>query len=379
MALDEAVLQRELDRTKSRVFLGKNAAFLGSIMCSMEFIWDENEPTAATDGERFWWNPMWFLSLPEKTRETVLVHELWHPARLHGVRRGTRDPKIWNYACDIRINNDLENEGFSFEQVEWAWKDQKYGTMAEEAIYDALIQSGEEPPTPPWDVGKPQAGDLKESKDGNPQQQINTVVRAIQQAKLAGQAGTIPGEIEKIIDKFLAPIIPWEQALQQFFVDLLDEDYSWRKPNRRHLHQNMYLPSQITDDGRLEHLAYYLDVSGSVSDKDVLRFNSEVKYIKEFFNPEKLTLVQFDHRITSVTEFGPDDPFEKIVVVGRGGTSLVPVREHIHQLKPTAAIIFTDLQVSPMWPLECDTSVIWVGINAAGISVPFGKLIHIRS
>src|SRR5690606_10120403 len=112
-----------------------------------------------------------------------------------------------------------------------------------------------------------------------------------------------------------------------FFTDLLDEDYSWKRPNRRY--QDMYLPSRFTDDGRLAHLAYYLDVSGSITDPQVLRFNSEVKYIQEDLKPEKLTLIQFSDKITQVKEFEVDEPFDEIKVVGRGGTLYAPIKEHM--------------------------------------------------
>ncbi|MFP3693432.1 DUF2201 family putative metallopeptidase, partial [Burkholderia sp. SIMBA_048] len=85
-------LNRELDRTKSAVFLGKTAAFLGSILCSHNFVWSEEVPTAATNGITLWWNPSWFTKLPVETRKTVLVHELWHPARLHMLRLNGRCP-----------------------------------------------------------------------------------------------------------------------------------------------------------------------------------------------------------------------------------------------------------------------------------------------
>jgi predicted metal-dependent peptidase len=378
--VDVENLQRELDRVKSKVFLGKNAAFLGSLLCSLNFIWDESTETAATNGLSFWWNPNWFLELPPATRETVLLHELWHPGRLHMIRRGNRDPEIWNYACDIRINNDLENEGHSFVGAEDCWKDQSFGNMVEEDIYDFLIQNQKPPPPNGGSWGaKDKGGDITLLDQKQIVSAVNNVVRAIQQAKMAGDAGAIPGGIETIIEKFLAPIVPWEQHLNQFFTDLCDEDYSWKRPNRRHIGDDLYLPSRIRDDGKLEHLAYYLDVSGSVSNADVLRFNSEVKYIKEFFNPEKLTLVLFDTRITATYEFSPEDTFEKIVVVGRGGTSLVPVREHIQEHKPTAAVIFSDLQCPQMQPLDFQIPVLWVAIRAAGKTVPFGKLIHIRN
>lgn len=373
--MDNTALNRELDKVKSEVFIGKNTAFLGSIMCAQEIIWDSSIPTAQTNGEKLWWNPEWFLSLPPETRKTILVHELWHPARLHGLRQGTRNPEIWNYACDIRINNGLEREGYSFRGVEDCWKDQQYGDMPEEDIYDDLIARGIMPPPSRWS-GRHGKGDLEPNPNATPMQQIGTVVRAMQQARILGEAASIPGDLEKIVDTFLAPVVPWEVVLHRFFNDLLDETYSWRQPNRRY--QHIYLPSPIPDTGRLDHLTYYLDVSGSITDADVIRFNSEVKYCKEQYNPKKLTLVQFDTKITQETVFLEDDPFEKIVVVGRGGTSLVPVREHILEHKPTAAIIFSDLKVEPMEPLDQPLPVIWVAVDNRGATVPFGQLIHIK-
>lgn len=373
-------LNRELDRTKSKVFLGKSAAFLGSLMSSMNFIWTESIPTAATDGVTFWWNPKWFLSLKEDVRKTVLVHELWHPARLHLLRIGSRDPTVWNYACDIRINNDLENEGYSFEGTH-PWKDQSYGLTPEEDIYDDLISKGVKPPPgwgPPDPNGNGGTGDMIPMSPGDKVKAVNNVVKAVHQAKLAGQAGSIPGDVEQVLKQFLAPVIDWRTVLYQFFSDLMDEDFSWRRPNRRHDPNELYLPAKITDDGRLEHLIYYLDVSGSISDQDLIRFNSEVKYIKDVFNPQKLTLVQFDTRISHEQVIEENDAFDEVKIVGRGGTCLIPVREHIIENRPTAAIIFSDLHVPPMEPLPSPIPVIWVAIGNKQAKVPFGKLIHIK-
>ncbi|MFA7188496.1 MAG: VWA-like domain-containing protein [Sphaerochaetaceae bacterium] len=368
--MDTQELNFQLDRTKSQVFLGKNAAFLGSIMCDLIFVWDDNVESAETDGQHLWWNSEWFISLKPETRKTILVHELWHPALLHEVRRGTRRPDIWNSACDYRINIMLQDEGYSFDGIEWGCIDPKYRGWTEEDIYDDLIQQGKPPPN------SPMSGDMIEPVTPDIHRQINNVVKAIQQAKAANQAGNIPGHVQEIINKFLDPVVPWEQELKNFFTDLLNEDHTWARPSRRH--QDIYLPSRVLDDGRLEHLVYYLDVSGSVSNHDVLRFNSEVKYIKDVFNPKKLVLVQFDTIIQNEKVFEESDRFEEIVVVGRGGTSLVPVREHIIKNRPTAAIIFTDLVCSPMQRLPIDIPVIWVAVNAKGRTVPFGKLIHIK-
>lgn len=373
--LDIHKMTRELDKTKSAVFLGNNAAFLGSIMCGMNFVWSRDLPTAGTNGVYFWWNPDWFMQLDPEVRKTVLVHELWHVARLHMLREADRSKEIWNYACDIRINNDLENEGYSFFGTE-PWKDHSVdanGILSEEDIYDLLMQQSKQPPGGSWGDGE---ADMISQSTEDKQRTVNNVVQALHQAKITGQAGDLPGGIEDIIKKFLEPVVPWEVVLMQFFTDLLHEDYSWKRPNRRY--HDMYLPSRFTDDGRLEHLMYFLDVSGSISEKDLLRFNSEVKHIQEVLKPQRLTLVQFDTRITAVKEFKEEDPFDEIEIIGRGGTSLVPVRAYIQEHRPTAAIIFSDLYVSPMQPLDEDIPIIWVAVDNPGATVPFGKLIHIR-
>lgn len=374
---------RALDKCKSTVFLADDAAFFGSLMCSLEFIWDDSMPSAATDGIRLWFNPHFFMALNEATRSTVLKHELWHVARMHSLRVGNRAPVTWNWACDIRINNDLDKTGKnSFTGIEDCWKDHSYdqqgsSLMSEEEIYEILVNNQMPPPKGgSFGVGIDGDGDLKPLNQKEKQQVINTVVQAVQQAKMSGAAGTIPGGVEKILKQFLEPVIPWEQVLMQFFSDMLEDDYTWARPNRRYEH--MYLPSHFLDDGRLEHLVYFLDVSGSISMRDILRFNSEIKYIQERLNPQKLTLIQFDTEIQKIDEFEADQPFNEITVNAGGGTCLVPVREMIEKLKPTAAVIFTDLYVTPMEHLTVDIPVIWCVYNNPRATVPFGKMLHIK-
>ena len=67
--MDSINIERELDRVKAAVFLGTNAAFFGSLMCTLEFVWDESTKTAATDGVHLFFNPDFFLSLtPDQRR-----------------------------------------------------------------------------------------------------------------------------------------------------------------------------------------------------------------------------------------------------------------------------------------------------------------------
>lgn len=370
--MDYNQLNKDLDRTKSKVFLDKNnAVFLGSLMCSLEFKWTEEIETSATDGTNLLWNPQRFLSLPLPSRSTDLSHELWHVARLHQLRRGGRDPQIWNVACDIAIDLVLEQQGFTFEGVNGVDRDKKYKDWVEEDIYDDLMQN------PPPKMPECTCGmHLMPESQQLTQATINTVVQALHQATLVGQAGNIPGVIKDTLKKFLEPVIPWQTVLMQFFTDLLDEDYTWARPNRRY--DDIYLPSKFMDEGKLEHLMFFEDVSGSIQQKDSIRFNSEVKYVQETLKPSKLTLVQFDTEIQEVKEYKEEDPFEEFKISTGGGTSLVCVRDYINEHKPTAAIIFSDMLVNPMEKLEHDIPIIWVAINNKATKVNFGKIIHIN-
>jgi len=286
--------------------------------------------------------------------------------------------------CDIRINNDLKKKGYSFEGTR-PWQVDDYGDMLEEDIYDDLVENGNFPSQEEmdaWGMALPAGstmlgGDMTEPEDMTRQDALDNVIRAAEQAKMSGKAGDVPGEISQIIKQFLTPVVPWETELKRFMTDLCETILSWRRPNRRYTH--MYMPSRMDDsNGALAHLAYYWDVSGSISDADMVRFNSEVRHIKEEFKPNKLTLIQFDTQIQDVQEFEKHEPFEDIKVTGRGGTHLLPVYDDIVERKPTAAIIFSDLFCPEMDVLPVDIPILWVVVNNPGATVKQGRILHIR-
>lgn len=374
-------MARDLDRAKSAVFMASDAAFFGPLMCSLDFVWAQGTGlnTSATDGKTLWWDPVDFLRLCMDGRKATIMHELWHVARLHAVRRGSRCPDVWNIACDIWINRNLLKQGYKLVPVElWVIRPDLDHIEVEEDIYDALQApggGGANGPGVPAGGGNCQHGKVPATAQVK-QQLMNAVVKAVQSAKMNGQPGAIPGNTEKIIKQFLKSIIPWTTHLQNFFTDLLDEDYTWGRPSRRYV--DMYLPSRFTDDGRLAHIIMYEDVSGSITTKDSLRFNSELKYIWETYQPEKLTIVQFDTIIQKIDVLNDGDPFDEIRIVGGGGTCLIDVRKHILDSRPTAVIVFSDLQVASMLPgPECP--VLWVAIDNRAATVNFGKLIHIKA
>ena len=334
------------------------ARFLTSLLYSLKLEWSNDIPTAGTNGLILKINPKFFYDLSKEERLFTVLHELWHVAKLHSIRRESRDPRLWNIACDYHINNLLLKENYSSFKItvmKDCLKDNKFKDLSEEEIYEELLKQ--------YPNGLPDNeyfknnlnGDLEELDQEEKSKAIAKVMEAIQTAKAMGC--DVSSGITSLLSKFIKPSIYWKKVLYKYMTALLDKsDYSWRKPNRRF--SDMYLPSRVESDGRLTHLIYFLDVSGSITNSQIVRFNSEIKHIKESLNPDKLTLVQFDTRIQRVDVFTSTQKFTNIHVVAGGGTSYTQVRDYILKEKPTASVIFTDLYCTPMQ--EVDSPVIWV-------------------
>ena len=397
--MEKQELTRLMDMAKRAVFMnGKQATFLSSIMCSLKFHWSNSIGTAATDGVNLYWNKEFFLSLQPKTRETILLHEIWHVARLHHLRGAGLDPELWNVACDIKINNELIKEGYSFDGLGDFLKSDRYdSSWSEEDIYKDLLENnpnmkmpqpqfmsssgkpseeGDEENEPNINPGNANGDLLESSGEEESKQALNNVIQATQQAKLSGEDYSSGlGDIDMLVDTFLKPQVSWNNLLMNFMRDNIpDEDTNWNIRNRRF--RNVFLPSSTADKEQLSHLVYYIDVSGSVSDEQVQKFASEVFYVHNVFKPSKITIIPFDTRLREPIEIRAEDKFPALNFTGRGGTSLVPVRMSIEELKPTAAIIFSDLWCPPME--EVKTPVIWIVMDNPEANPSFGLVAHIK-
>lgn len=356
--------KKRLDKIKSAVFLNRNAAFLASLMCQLKFEFRQDTPTMATDGSTILIGTEFFNNTTDQDLSFILVHELWHVALLHNLRRGTRDPKIFNVAADYVVNlKTYEDMGY---RPKYALYSRQYEGMSVEEVYDQLIDFIDDTEDIEIDLI-----DAKDSTDA--QNQATKVQKAFAIAK---SSGNLDGSVEKEINKFLKPKVDWRTLLNKYLTDQIDTDSSWSKPNRRYLSQGMYMPAQLPLEGRLEHLMFFLDTSGSISDTEVTQFLSEIRTIQSNLKPKKLTLVQFDTKIQQVQELREGKVPNSFEVKGRGGTSLKEVHKLIKEKKPSCAVIFSDLGCKPMEPV--DSPIIWIIINSNN-TAEFGKQIHINT
>lgn len=385
-------MQKELNKAWDElvvaVFKGSNRAFYGSLLCSLELKWDETVATASvTSDMEILWNPQFFLGLPKETRKFVLLHEIEHIARLHMLRTGTREHKRWVYACDYEINLAQVDEGLTYEGTHPLISEKFRGMTAEE-IYEHL-ESDEQDKSDSngsWGDGSPdvQQGDPKngdgQADQGLTQAQaskiINAVAKAVQAEKISGYTTEKTAAVETILNQFLKPSLDWNKFLRRYMTDKLKKQLTWKRRNKRF--PGIYLPTRRQDKKGLTNITFYLDTSGSITDKMVEIFNSEVKYVFEHFQPKSLNVVQFDTEIRHEIQYNRGTRIKQMAVSGRGGTSLECVHEHIIKTRPNIVVVLSDLECLPMNRLN-GQEILWIVFDNPQAQVYQGRVFHVKT
>lgn len=353
-----------LDKIKARMFTYKDGAFLASLLCNVPVRITKEQYLACTNGTEIFISERTLDTYEDNTVLTILAHELWHIARLHTLRLGTREVSRWNIACDIVINNALDFDGYSSIKEIGGFLNYDYQGWSEEQVYDALDSK----------VGMDKNHqDLMPCKDPtSAKEQIEIVQRALYVNKNMGS--TAVNQIQQLMDKHLTPKVNWKLALRQFMTDALSKESTWSKRSRRY--PDIYMPGSEDKDNRLSHLAFFIDTSGSISQKEIDQVNTEIKTIHKRFTPQKMSLIQFDCEIMKEQTIREFDKWKPLQIVGGGGTSLVCVRNWIQKNKPTAVVIFSDLYCDPMEYIK--VPILWVIVDNKNTTPSFGKSIHVE-
>ena len=378
--MDMKVVQKALDKAKIKLMSTPDTVFFTTVCFSLKHIWDESITAACVNGIELRINPKFFFQLDESERVSLLLHEVGHVALLHCTsRKGNRCPDKWNIAGDYVINAMLKERGFKIPS-NWLY-DAQYSGMSTEQVYNLLPDT----PTQPLPMQDVVIGPMPNGEDGNKagqapmtQQDIDNqitdiLVRAATQSKLAGdKPGSVPGMVEIFLDRLLNPKLPWQTILRRFLNEQIKEDYSWQRPNRRFF-PKMYLPSPHSEG--LQHLAFAVDTSGSVSDNDFQRFISEIAGVLRQFKPKQLTLIQFDTRIKSIDEIHSVADLMHVKFTGRGGTHIGEVLDWAKEQKPQALLVFTDGEFHQE-ERRLKSPLIWLIHNNPGFQGCIGKTIH---
>ena len=351
-----AEADKALQIAKINLLTMKKSSFISTIAYNLKYQWDETISTAAVDGVTVYVNPQFFLDANKEKRIFVVAHEAWHVALNHLFRGVGKIQKIYNEAGDYVINQLLKDAVPAYEMWDWVLQDDKYRNLSTNQVYDLLLT---EPP--PEDKSNKMSNDIKEPAKENKEkveQQVKEIIikAATLEAITNPEGGNLPKEIKRQIDELINPELPWESILDRFLTDVVKDDYSWKRPNKRFAPE-FYMPTMYSHG--LGHLVVAIDTSGSVSKIQLTEMLSEIIEIKDKFNPKLLTIIDCDNRINHIHEVTEDTNILDLEFTGGGGTSFEPVINYCKENEPQALLYFTDLYARDITE-EQTYPVIWL-------------------
>src|SRR3990167_4867456 len=142
---------------KARIKLCTHQPFYGVLAMQLSIRETREIPTFATDGKTIMYNPEFVSELNSRDFNLVIAavaHEAEHIARLHLLRCGPRDPRLYNIAGDYLINLTLKDCGLP---IDTGWLiDEQYRGLSTDEIYDLLKQEQQQQPQPGY--GDPLGG-----------------------------------------------------------------------------------------------------------------------------------------------------------------------------------------------------------------------------
>ena len=156
--LNESDLQKEIDARimvhRNLLWINARKGFFAQLLSKLNIygVSDPRYQTMCTNGFNIQYHPDFVLSQSDAAIRFVLCHEILHCVGDHMSRRGSRDPLLWNYACDYAINPILNVEVVS-KSFEWPVNsdgsrmglyEEKYEGMKAEDIYDLLVEDREQ-------------------------------------------------------------------------------------------------------------------------------------------------------------------------------------------------------------------------------------------
>lgn len=371
---EEATLKTKLAKAKTSLIL--EHPFVGTVALNMPFVITDQVPTAATNGKKVLFNPVFCNELTDEELKFLVAHECMHPMLEHNYRRHERTPRRWNHAADYVINKLLVDEGIGKMPEIGLHSDAIYadGGGTSDGIYNILPDE----PEGGGSYGLGAGSGMDECQDGEgtqaeqDQQAAEWKVKVAQAAQAAKMCGKLSANMERLVDEVLNPKVDWRDVLRRFVEKCKTDQRTWARPNRRFVSQGLYLPS--ADGEAMGELVVGADCSGSCW--DVLnQFAAEVKTIHEDQKPSKITVIYFDSSVSHVDEFGRDDEFH-MEGHGGGGTAFSPIFKKIEELgiEPVACVVLTDLYCGDFGPAP-EYPVLWVSNGKDGEDTPFGETI----
>lgn len=343
-------IQDSLIKTAKNMILKE--PFYGLFFVSVDKIFDTRFNFIAAVGRtdiayRLIINPNLWFELTEDQKLGTIKHEMLHLAFNHLISFDhLTDIKLKMLAADLEVNQYIDSSLLPPDVITLnSFNDLNLPVKAGIIEYYKLLKKAEE-------EGNENLNNIKNSisqQEANmwtdfnniPSVEKSLIEKQIEhQLKEVAQSvksrGLVPAELKGIIDKVVEPErFNWKAYLRRFAAN----------SNKIYTKKVRSKPSKRFEDSpglkikKKNHLLVAIDTSGSVSDKELQEFMSEINHIHKLGS--EITIIHADAAISYIGKYKPS---EKIQIHGRGGTSFTPVVDYYNANinKYDTLIYFTD-------------------------------------
>ena len=372
--------------TKSHIAIMRSKQFcmFAGVLSVGKVNFMEDLPTAATNGRDVMYNPKFINTLDDKQLNYVVLHEALHKVYQHmhlWKKLWKENSMLANMAADYVVNYaiyEADEQSEIAQRPDSALFDLAYKGMTTKQIFDMLKKDSE--------FVKQQAGHDTHDWEGAEalsDEEVKENAKQIDQALRQGEIirGKMQGNKNRAVDELLEPKVDWREQLREFVnATCRNKDKStWKRPHKRFIGYDIYMPSLIGES--IGKVVIGIDTSGSIGDKELNEFLTEVVAICDDVSPSSIELLYWDTRVAGHETYNQGD-YKALVQstkpAGGGGTHVGCVNQYIKdkRIEPEAIIILTDGYVEDDWGGAWDYPTLWAVTTKHNTS-PHGKTVHI--
>ena len=354
---------------------------------------DNTIPTACTNGRDEQYGRAFVDGLTDPELRFLILHECYHKMYQHLTtwkHLYKKHPKLANVSCDYVINVQLVDGDGGDEFIKMpkvGLFDEQYRGMDSaqvfHKIYETLPEGDDGGEGGEFGAGMDEhdwegAEELSQSEKDDLERDVEEAVR--QGALVASKLGSGGA---RDLEELLKPQIDWREVLREFIsTTCAGKDFStWSRPNRRFISTGVYMPSGISQ--QVNELVIAIDTSGSIRQRELTVFLSEVAAVCEMVHPERVRLLYWDTDICADEQYDRtelDTLAQSTKPAGGGGTDVHCVPEYMTEngINPQAVIVFTDGGLYGGWG-TWSCPVLWTVYDNKRVKPDVGKVVHIAS
>jgi predicted metal-dependent peptidase len=394
---------------------------------------DRSYPTARTNCIDTQFNPDFINGMPQKQVTGICLHETLHKVLKHTFRHENywaEDEEIMGASADYVVNSVIRNlQGYGdwIELPKGHLYEAQFDGWSLGEVYRFLRKGKPQNPPPPEEgdgepqdgegsggggapegdeegedepqegEDEPQEGEGKVTVDGQDystqtsdqhdrgkaesmtREEIEEHSKAIDQAIQQGgiMAGRFGIDMPRAITQMLTPKIDWKEAMRDFVSNVIKgrDEFTFKRYNRRHLADDLYLPT--TESETVGGIVNASDTSGSITQEILDKQATELASCCELLQPDWVRQVWWDTEVHGEQIFKQEDYAQIAKLLkpqGGGGTHAGCVSTYLieHKIEPECVIVMTDGYTEQPIEWKHTAPVLWLVTDNKDFQCPAG-------